>query len=408
MVWGRSSVLQKFEDAKSVLHDAHTKTMRDIADMVDLSALDGIGQTLVEIGKQYGVNFESNIQNRLFVQNGSFASMIGLFDGSAPLTQKGTGSQRLLSMGLNIRSSNDQALLLIDEIETGLDPYRLRSLVNEFRNSYKFAGQVIMTTHSPIVVAECNLLELLIVHSKDGETEIFSLNSENEEINKITQGQIRKNAEAFLCKRLIVCEGRTEIGFVRALDTYLARTMQYRMAYKGVGMADGGGSTIYDFAKLLELTGYDVCLLMDSDLLDQEANKEKLRQTGISVFDWAQGNALEEQVFLDIPSSDVSKIIDIVVSEYGIDSVKNKLDSINVPYTSDEESIVLQTLDLEQKKQIGALSKRKKVDWFKRIDLGERLGTVIFDHWDDVSDDSKLKESINKLIKWVMSDRSRT
>ena len=223
MVWGKYSVLQKYADAKGVLHDAHTAALREIASHADLQALDDVGETLISIGQQYGVDFEAQIKNKMFIQNGSFSSSVGLFDGNTPLNQKGTGSQRLLSMSLNIQASEGNSLLVIDEIESGLEPYRLRSLLNELRITHASSGQVIMTTHSPIAVAESTVDELLVVHSNDGITDVLSLKSEDAKANATIQAQIRKNAEAFLCKRIIVCEGKTEIGFIRALDTYLAK-----------------------------------------------------------------------------------------------------------------------------------------------------------------------------------------
>ena len=42
------------------------------------------------------------------------------------------------------------------------------------------------------------------------------------------------------------------------------------MAFKGVGTADGGGSTIFTCTELLRSCGYEVCLLMDSDLPDED------------------------------------------------------------------------------------------------------------------------------------------
>ena len=120
MVWGKYSVLQKYADAKGILHDAHTAALREVANQADLHAQDGVGETLISVGEQYGVGFVSEIKNKMIIQNGAFSSSVGLFDGNTPLNQKGTGSQRLLSMGLNIQVSAGSALLLIDEVESGL------------------------------------------------------------------------------------------------------------------------------------------------------------------------------------------------------------------------------------------------------------------------------------------------
>ena len=79
MVWGKYSVLQKYADAKGVLHDAHTAALREIASHADLHTLDDVGKTLISVGKQYGVGFESQIKNKMFIQNGTFSSSVGLF-----------------------------------------------------------------------------------------------------------------------------------------------------------------------------------------------------------------------------------------------------------------------------------------------------------------------------------------
>lgn len=399
MVWGKYSVLQKYADAKGVLHDAHTAALREIASHADLHALDEVGETLVNVGQQYGVGFESDIKNKMFIQNGSFSSSVGLFDGNTPLNQKGTGSQRLLSMGLNIQASAGNALLVIDEVESGLEPYRLRSLLNEFRTTHTAAGQVIMTTHSPIAVAECTIGELLVVQSKDGITNLFQVKSDDAVANATMQAEIRKNAEAFLCKRLIVCEGKTEIGFIRALDTYLAKSKNYRMAFKGVGTADGGGSSIFTCTKVLRSCGYDVCLLMDSDLPEEEDQKTDLLWDGVSVFDWDTPNALEEQLFFDVPTDVATTMLNIAVNERGIDSVKTHLATRRIAFEVDGDRIKLSSMIPADQKIIGTIAKQKS--WFKRIDLGEMLGNVVFENWECVKSDAKLKTVVDALARWV-------
>ena len=402
MVWGKYSVLQKYADAKGVLHDAHTAALREIASHADLHALDEVGETLVTVGQQYGVGFESDIKNKMFIQNGSFSSSVGLFDGNTPLNQKGTGSQRLLSMGLNIQASAGNALLVIDEVESGLEPYRLRSLLNEFRTTHTAAGQVIMTTHSPIAVAECTIGELLVVQSKDGTTNLFQVKSADAVANATMQAEIRKNAEAFLCKRLIVCEGKTEIGFIRALDTYLAKSKNYRMAFKGVGTADGGGSSIFTCTKVLRSCGYDVCLLMDSDLPEEEDQKTDLLWDGVTVFDWDTPNALEEQLFFDVPTDVATTMLNIAVNERGIDSVKTHLATRHIAFEVDGDRIKLSSMIPADQKIIGTIAKQKS--WFKRIDLGEMLGNVVFENWECVKSDAKLKTVVDALARWVTSN----
>lgn len=403
MVWGKFSVLQKYADAKGTLQDVQTTTLRDIAQKADLQELDDISETIESVGKKYGVGFNGEISNHMQIQGVSLTTTVGLFDGKAPLSQRGLGSQRLLSMGLNIKAASNNSLLLIDEIESGLEPYRLRNLINELRQSHLTTGQVIMTTHSPIVVAECTISEILVIQSDIGETKAYELESENPEINKNLQAEIRRNAEAFLSKRIIVCEGKTEIGFIRALDTYLSNTAQFRLAFSGIGTADGNGNSIFDCAQRLMACGYDVCLFMDSDLENEKEQKEELRGKGISVFDWAEPNAFEEQVFQDVSTDSVNQLIGIAISEYGIDSVKSRLPE-SIKYRQEENKIIFEDLDSEQRKVLGKIAKTKKIEWYKRIDLGESVGNLIFKDWDNIDEKCKLKQIINSIIELTKHD----
>ena len=413
LVWGKYSVLQKYADSKHVLHEAYTAAVREAAKNADLSELDKVTATLSDVGRKLGVGFDSEIKNRLLVQGSSFSTTVGLFDGDAPLCQFGTGSQRLLSIGLNIGATSGEALLLIDEVENGLEPFRLRNLINEFRTDHSTTGQVIMTTHSPVAVSECSIGELMIVHSNAGRTNALIIQTGDKDADNTIQRQIRGNAEAYLCKRLIVCEGKTEMGFVRALDTYLSKTQHRRIAFNGVGTADGGGSSIFKCADIFQKCGYQICLLMDSDKESEDAAKKQiLREQGIYVFNWAEPNAFEEQVFLDLPLLGVQEAIEIAVTEKGIESVAAKLQSNSIPFEQHDNSIQLYKLNKDQRKTIGTIAKGNGKDkdngWFKRIGLGEQLGRIVFKYWDEISEESILKCEVSQLIDWVMhNDTSR-
>ena len=92
MVWNRNSVLQKYADAKGILHDAYTQSVREAVKAVNLHGLDTISETIISVGKQYGVGFEGDVSNQIIMQNSSFTSSVGLFEGNTPLNQRGLGS----------------------------------------------------------------------------------------------------------------------------------------------------------------------------------------------------------------------------------------------------------------------------------------------------------------------------
>ncbi len=70
--------------------------------------------------------------------------------------------------------------------------------------------------------------------------------------------------------------------------------------------------------------------------------------------------------------------------------------------TKDELSVTNLT-DSEQKK-IGKIAKSKNCEWYKRINLGEKLGDTVFKYWDSIDKNVKLKKTIKDLSKWVMKN----
>ena len=143
---------------------------------------------------------------------------------------------------------------------------------------------------------------------------------------------------------------------------------------------------------------------MDSDVPEEDEEKTKLLWDDISVFDWDAPNAFEEQVFFDVPTDIATKIINIAVREYGIDSVKTRLATENIPFEVDDDEIRLSAMKSEDQKKIGRIAKKKKVEWYKRIDLGELLGNVVFENWGQIGAETKIKSVVEEVAKWVIDN----
>lgn len=67
-------------------------------------------------------------------------------------------------------NSDKASILLIDEIEIGLEPYRQKNLLHRLKKEVEKIGQVIFTTHSTVVLAELDISQLILVNSLDGIT----------------------------------------------------------------------------------------------------------------------------------------------------------------------------------------------------------------------------------------------
>ena len=413
--WGRGSILQKYADSRDALHSAFTQAMRAAVKDTSLEALDQMAPTLKKVGKQYGVGFNGEIHNRLLMQNGSYSTTVGVFDDKVPFSQRGLGSKRLLSIGMNVNAFDDGTLVLVDEVETGLEPYRISALINQFRSQFKDHGQLIMTTHSRSVVCECGVSELCVVNNDSGEIKVHWLDKV-EDIKGEVQGIIRGEPDAFLCKRIIVCEGKTEIGLLRSLDEKLFTKTGTRFAHFGVGTAlGGGGNKFFLLARLLKTCGYDCCILMDSDIDNEEAEKEEVEKLGIKVFCWEKGNAIEEQLFQDASIQCAEQLIAYAVEMKGIQSVEahlnNEFEDEAKEYQVEDGTVILCGNDkgevsIDVLRRIGKVAKGKlnkkknQVEgaWFKRIDRGQDIGDIVFSSKDQLKEGSYFIRIVNGIL----------
>ncbi|MCK1712958.1 ATP-binding protein [Bradyrhizobium sp. 143] len=91
---------------------------------------------------------------------------------------------------------------LIDEIELGLEPHRIRGLLFKLKSSQQ---QVFATTHSAAVIRELDATRDELWVCKRDSAGIVTLKS----IGTVPgiQGPLRSNAESFLGNRIVACEG---------------------------------------------------------------------------------------------------------------------------------------------------------------------------------------------------------
>lgn len=408
--WGRYSVLQKYADSRDALHNAFTQAMRSAVENTNLEALDQMAPTLKKVGQEYGVGFTGEIHNRIIMQSGSYSTTVGVFDDKVPFAQRGLGSRRLLSIGMNINAYSNGTLVLVDEVETGLEPYRISALVNQFRSQFKESGQLIITTHSASVLCECTVDEVATCTNNNGELSVNYFGSD-ETIKDEIQAQLRGNPDAFLCKRVIACEGKTEVGMLRALDKYRRNHGQACLAHYGVGMIPGGGGDkFFKLAKLLHNCGYDVSILMDSDISEEETEKTECRNLGIPVFDWEQGHAIEEELFKNVSLECINAMLALAIDEKSFDHVSVKLKNAfageNLPFdiNSEMETITaLEGINEEERLKIGTVAKQKNCEWYKNTSLGEAIGDEVFREFETL-ENCRFKEQMFALQKWVTGD----
>jgi len=145
----------------------------------DSRVFDGIVETMKCV-LDYAENFEpietQEVQRTMFVQMKE-----GDFD--IPGWMLSTGTVRILALLAVLRNPDPPPLVVIEEIENGLDPRTIHLILSEIRDAVQ-AGitQVILTTHSPYFLDLVPLDSLVLVDRNAGGDPVFVRPSKNADV----------------------------------------------------------------------------------------------------------------------------------------------------------------------------------------------------------------------------------
>jgi predicted ATP-dependent endonuclease of OLD family len=396
--WSKGNPLYSLlllDEASKDLEDENIviEVLRKAKALIDASPFEKL-KTVTDQVKTQASNFGISIDNAKTSLDFKDISMkegrVCLHDDKVPFRLKGKGSKRLISIAIQTALAQRGGITLIDEIEQGLEPDRVRQLVRTLKKAGH--GQIFITTHSNEVITELGASELGVVINTDGS---LVANFPDTDLQDV----IRGCPEAFFSKKVIVCEGKTEVGICRALDKDRKEKSKECMSFKGCVYVNGqGGTNFTNYASKLHSLGFKVAILCDSDVdATLTPSKTDLRNLGIKVFDCEEGKSIEAQAFGDLPWPAVKELIKYREEndEQSEDVIKA---SVQSKYNGSLPIAWLDTDVIEIRAALALVSKTN--NWFKRIDHGEFLGGVIFKYHDHILDKGILK-TVTDLSGWI-------
>lgn len=227
----------------------------------------------------------------------SVNALIGLtaskFGVKLPLTSWGAGTRRLAALQIAAADQEGHPLVLVDELERGLEPYRQRVLMMELLTR---PSQVFVTTHSASVLKAASSASLWHL-SQTGTTGLL----------KRSAASLRtSDPEALLARVTIVAEGVTEVGFLRAL---LSKAISADLLQHGIWIADGGGNTrTLDLLEELADSGFRVSGFADEDGQYPGRWAAVQQKLGALVFRWSSG-CLERNIIMRVPADRLEEFI---------------------------------------------------------------------------------------------------
>lgn len=350
------------------------------------SEFDAASIQILDTAKKLGLTI-SELKTLLeFKENAYTESNITLHSQDRPYKLHGKGSKRLLSIAIQQSLIGDGGIMLIDEIEQGLESDRVRNLTRLLCKNG--TGQIFITTHSKDVVLEPEITSIYLKRNDSDTLYTFPDNF---------QGIMRGQPAAFFAKRIICCEGATEEGIIRAISDSIQEKRGFGIAVQGIVHIDcGGGDKFYEQALKFSSAKYDTMVFCDDDNRDIDKSKEKALRKGIKVVLCDEGKSIEQQLFNDLPWQGVCDLIDYAIREHGDkvlqNSAYNNIDEIKK--LNEEEQV-------NARIYFGGKAKTAEHSWFKRIHHGEAIGQLWIKYYNELSQESTLKKEYDEIIKWI-------
>jgi len=135
------------------------------------AAFDGIIETLQYV-LPYATDLQTNITSEL---ERNVYLELKEEDFELPGWLLSTGTLRILALLAVLRHPNPPPLIVIEEIENGLDPRTIHLIINEIRNVVEAGvSQIIITTHSPYLLDLLTLSHIVVVERDSQRQPIFT------------------------------------------------------------------------------------------------------------------------------------------------------------------------------------------------------------------------------------------
>jgi putative ATP-dependent endonuclease of the OLD family len=327
--------------------------------------------------------------------------MVGLFassgETSVPLASAGLGTQQLALFTLARLLISGSPLFVIDEIESGLEPFRQRDLIARIRKTIGSEGQAFITTHSPAAVGEMVIEELHRVDPPgDGLSQVAALPSGLEKIR-------RSDPEALLCRIPIILEGQTEIGLLQPLLEERGMEADTTLGALGVRLVDGGGQPkVFGVTDALVTAGQRFGAFLDDEVEHKGRRASLATAENVAFGTYTEARCLEEALSKQLSIEDLDRLITASDSN-GRDHSASRYQQLNDGLGNQSRKTLVQlATELSEDRCRAAFSEvATRRGWFKAPQTSIAVGEYLRDHHADIQivrDAGELWASVMDLI----------
>ncbi|MGO9723221.1 MAG: ATP-dependent nuclease [Methylocella sp.] len=408
--WRRGSILNRLTDEKADASAALVSAAREARDAFGDDAEKQLGETLRIVGeaaKELGIDVGDKVRALLDAHATTFAGgTISLHnEEGVPLRGLGIGSARLLIAGLQRKAATQSSILLVDELEYGLEPHRIIRFLGSLGAKEKEPPlQIFMTTHSPVALRELSGNQLFVLRETDGKHEVMNAGTDDD-----VQSTIRVYPDAFLAPSVMICEGASEVGLIRGLDQYQTTQGCTSISAVGVALVDcGGGEADKPFkrATAFHKLGYRVAVLRDDDKKPSAGVEKAFTDLGGAVFSWRQDRALEDELFLSLTDQAVDMMLEFAIELHGDTLVDDHIKSAT------NGGLTLEAVQIEPlfdgrtaatRSILGKASRTKRGGWFKSVSWMEEAALGIIAP-DLAAAEAGFSDIIANVFAWARHD----
>ena len=404
--WRRGSVLNRLSEERPDASAALAEAARNARSAFGDGAEEQLGETLkmvADTARDLGIPVGGGVKALLDFHSASFSGgTISLHDeGGVPLRSLGLGSARLLVAGLQRKAADRSTIILVDELEHGLEPHRIIRFLGALgAKETRPPLQAFITTHSPVALRELSGSQLFVMRQIDTKHQVWHVGTEDS-----IQGTIRLFPDAFLASSVLVCEGASEVGLVRGLDQFRATRGDPSINSLSVGLVDSGGGGAdrpFHRAQALQTLGYRAAVFRDDDKKPSEDVELAFQAAGGRTIKWREGQALEDDLFLSLTDEGVNKLIEYAIELHGEHLIDNHIKSVSdnakdLPAIRSDAEHAGYSRD---NRAILGRAARTKAGWFKSVTWMEEAGRKIIGP-DLVDADAGFGAIVESIFSWA-------
>ena len=251
---------EKTDIIESQLNDINNEIIRSIPSLELTSvSLSKIGQTLGNEGSD--IQIEPLARSLGDLHKGMDITLKDPNAAKFSISQHGMGTRSwvsFLTLEAYVKEYHNQVkkddednyvMLTLEEPEAHLHPQGQRQLYSQIE---EFHGQKVISTHSPNVVVQSELKNIIHFYKEDGITQVqrfLESEYEREEIRKIEREVIRTRGELLFSSGIILCEGITE---EQALPVYFKEYFGVDPIFLGINIIGVDGQNYKTFLNLIK------------------------------------------------------------------------------------------------------------------------------------------------------------